>query len=97
MVGEKKVGSMVDQRREKTERRPGLPFRPLRHVPSAWETRWAVHACRLLAPWSARQPPAWPVRGPESNHYGRGLGESGWVAENRVAVENNLDFPLCTV
>jgi hypothetical protein len=46
-------------------------------------------------PWSARQPPAWPVKGPETSTTGTALGLGKvWVGPlraTRVAVENR-DF-----
>lgn len=100
---------MVDQRapqprvENRTQGRPGVPLRglPLCYVHQRWQERRAVHACRcwpsfpLSPPLSARQPPAWPVKGPETSTTGTALGLGKvWVGPlpaTRVVVENR-DF-----
>jgi hypothetical protein len=83
---------------EKTERRPGLPFRPC-----AMYTNLAVTVGSDMA--AAVAPPPSPVRSPAASLASQGgrkaptTGEclGGSLAESRVAIENNLDFQFCTV
>lgn len=86
--------TISDLEREKTERRPGLPFRPC-----AMYTRLEVTAegtwLPLLAP-----PVDWPAARPATQRARKaptaGKVRVGPLAESRVAIQNT-SLPFCTV